>query len=234
MWNKKGISCTEVHIACTHTKTCTVSLYENAPYQRLQHVPIHTAVPVTGISCRLHAHMPRHENMSTQLLASRAASSHLLHAWPLPPTLKLDSETALHTWVLAHVWRHASVHRRVIAYTHSRREIAYTHMHRVIQCLCFRECAQTHARNNHVHVPWLKIERFSNQFSYAYICHSSYEYCISHSLCLFLGCSVNIHVNHTEISRVQHSLVASKHKKPTIMHTNKHKQMHTKTAHANA
>ena len=31
----------------------------------------------TGISCRLHAHMPRHENMSTQLLASRAdANAH--------------------------------------------------------------------------------------------------------------------------------------------------------------
>ena len=46
MWKKQGISCTEVHIACTHTKTCTVSLYENAPYRRMQHVPIHTSVPI--------------------------------------------------------------------------------------------------------------------------------------------------------------------------------------------
>jgi hypothetical protein len=148
----------------------------------------------------------------------------------------------------------------VNSHTHTRRVIAYTHMHRCIQCLCFRECAQTHASNNHLHVLWLKIERFSNQFSCAYICHSSYEYCISLSLCLFpcahsryrhahprpyqsrthidrpvqismrqthrreptreIGCCVNTHMNHTEISRVQHSLVANKHKNP-------HKQIQT-------
>ena len=79
MWKTKGISCTEVHIACTHTKTSPVSLYENAPYQRMQHVPIHTAVPILwkkkGISCRLHAHMPRHENMSTHILTARAEAN---------------------------------------------------------------------------------------------------------------------------------------------------------------
>jgi hypothetical protein len=47
---------------------------------------------------------------------------------------------------------------------------------------CFRECAQTYARNNHV--LWLNIKRFSNQISHAYMCLHILLY-RSLSLCFF-------------------------------------------------
>ena len=80
----KGISCTEVHIACTRTRTCTVRLYENAPYQRMHQfiLPYQFMWKSTGMSCILHAHMPRHENMSTRILTARAeanANTYCMH-----------------------------------------------------------------------------------------------------------------------------------------------------------
>jgi hypothetical protein len=166
------------NIACTHTKTCTVSLYENAPSQ--QHVPIHTAVPILwkkkGISCRLHAHMPRHENMSTQLLTSRAeANAHTYvvvclkvyvqstGAVPLPTRFILNGTefSAINQPSLTKMPRNTHIHARTHTHTHTlslclslslshthTQDIKYTRTRRLTSHAQERSSTQTHTHTH--------------------------------------------------------------------------------------
>ncbi len=94
---------------CMHT-------YQDKHCKPLWKCSLSTYATCTNAYCRTNscgkyiacAHAKTWEYEHTHFdITRRSQRSHLLHAWPLPQALKLDSETALHTYVLAHVWTHA-------------------------------------------------------------------------------------------------------------------------------